>query len=208
MTEIREVIEWPPWPQNNGSLRLNEKRKEVIETVFEKEFGSFNWPFLEIRHGNYMWAFGASTDGVDTIETMMGNQTGTIPFSGWQGIEIKWPAARRFVSSVVMAKMCDFNKFRSLQDGSKLPTKGCLGLGRGQVRGSCHQQSEAIFIELYDPSNPEHQVLGEHKYRECPECFRLGDRCSKLAGEMAVDWKKRGAGATVAGHLTTMLMPG
>lgn len=178
MTEIKPVVEWPPWPDQNGQLRLNETRKKMIEADFAQDFGLANWPFLRVCHGQYLWAFGTNPTGQEHIETLRGNRFGTIPRQGWQGIQIVAATARRFPSSVVMATMCEGPSFRNLQDESKLPTKGCLGKG-----GTCHFQSEAIFIELYDPLNPEHQIPGEHKYRECPECFRLGDRCSKLAGE-------------------------
>lgn len=187
MTEIAEVEKWPPWPRDNVQLRFNENCKKAIEADFED---LVDWPFIRICHGDYIWAFGSNPSGVEHIETLRGNATGVMPRLGWQGIKIESPKARRFASCVVMAKMCADDAFRNLQDESKPPTKGCLGRGQwGRQNEGCHVQSEAIFIQLYDPMNPEHQLHGEHKYRECPECFRTGDQCSRLAGG-TVNWDR------------------
>lgn len=210
MTEITQITAsegWPPWPPNNAQLVLNRNLRHVIQDKFAQGNAFFeealeNWcrPFVSICHGKHSWAFGSSPAG-QPLEMLRGWPNGGIPCDGWKGIRIVWPTARRFASSVVMAKMCEDNVLESLEGKSKRPTKGCLGPGANSMVECCHTQSEAIFIEPYDPSNPEHKLMGEHKWRECPECFRLGDRCSKLAR------MNRGTGTSNSSNYQSALEP-
>lgn len=189
MTEITTITSsegWPPWPPNTTRLRLNEGLRDVIEDEFKDLFECAGLhrqdrQEFKIRHGEHIWAFGSNPAGQEHIATLRGYSE-EVPRDGWKGIVIVKPEGRRFASSVVMARKCRGDGFESLERKSTRPTKGCLGTSSsGLGQETCHFQSEAIFIEPYDPSNPEHQLMGEHKSRECPECFKLGDRCSKLA---------------------------
>ena len=179
MTDIARPEIWPPWPDTHTVLHLNRKLPHDMTDHLRELTGQghFNgWPQIRITLGEYVWAFGHSADSHDHIETQKGAADGVIPCNGWQGVMIEWPERRRFASSVVMAKRRGTDTaFCCPQDASKAPAKGCLGRN-----GKCHAMSEAIFIQPFDSFNREHQLLGEHKYQECPDCFRLGDRCSRM----------------------------
>eukprot|EP00438_Fugacium_kawagutii_P007237 Skav211557 [mRNA] locus=scaffold2228:106245:108215:+ [translate_table: standard] len=174
ITPIDESEPWPPWPSDNSCIRLNRDCHAVVD-LFESYANA-----VSIHHGECRWAFGTDSTGQkEPIQTLDGCARSDFPPQhGWKGIEIVWPNGRRFASSMVMAARGAGDTLERLGKKSKLPTKGCLGSGAENAQ--CGVQSSAIFIEVYDPSNLEHQLLGEHRIRACPECFRLGDRCSKL----------------------------
>eukprot|EP00439_Symbiodinium_sp_Y106_P007739 s7229_g1.t1 len=161
-------------------MRMNLNSRDKLDDCFARSL-DFQ-PYVEVQHGTYFWAFGRTPNGqehIDTLPDLLWDSYGyggsSVPREGWHGVRIVSPQGRRFHSSVVMAMQCGDNTFRCCEDASAVPRTGCLG-----SYNECHTLSEAIFIEQFDPLNPEHQLSGEHKCQECPDCFRLGDRCSKM----------------------------
>lgn len=158
------------WPPEGLTLRWNKDQQRLHGNFFTSVQSGEP---LKVASGNITWAFGTEPGGrthLGTAEGYAGEQSP--PYSGWDGVECAYGRGRRFASSMVMAKCVSRGRFTSLQGHSLDPTKGCQ---------ECFEQAISIFIEQFDPNNPEHILLGPHKTRLCLECFRFGDWCSHTA---------------------------